>query len=157
MNDLITNGIDHSQFDLEWAKRGGVIRLTDYVDLSDIVNRIERIAIMQKSIGKVIAATDTTLTIFTVPPLRPMYVSIVDVIGMATPMECAIAGVEYIEPPMAWRDIESAPKNTWVIATDGFYVTEAFFTTSRNAWVMKGGGELSVTHWMPKPQPPKDE
>ena len=76
---------------------------------------------------------------------------------MATPSECEAAGIEYIEPPMMWRDIESAPKNTWVIATDGFYVTEAFFTTSRNAWVIKGGGELSVTLWMPRPQPPKDE
>ena len=25
MNDLIINGIDHSKFDLEWAKRGGVV------------------------------------------------------------------------------------------------------------------------------------
>ena len=25
MNNLITNGIDHSKFDLEWAKRGGVL------------------------------------------------------------------------------------------------------------------------------------
>ena len=24
MSDLIINGIDHSVFDLEWAKRGGV-------------------------------------------------------------------------------------------------------------------------------------
>ena len=61
------------------------------------------------------------------------YVGIIDSINndgyfevrMATPSECAEEGVEYIEPPMMWRDIESAPKNTWVIATDGFYVTAA--------------------------------
>lgn len=65
-----------------------------------------------------------------------------------------------IEPPMIWRDIESAPKNTWVITTDEFYVTEAFFSTSRNEWIMKNGEELSEqTRWMPLPlpQPPKDE
>ena len=27
MNNLIINGIDHSKFDLEWAKRGGVALL----------------------------------------------------------------------------------------------------------------------------------
>ena len=26
MNDLIINGIDHSKFDLEWSKRGGVVK-----------------------------------------------------------------------------------------------------------------------------------
>ena len=25
MNNLIINGIDHSVFDLDWAKRGGVV------------------------------------------------------------------------------------------------------------------------------------
>ena len=25
MNDLIISGIDHGKFDLEWAKRGGVV------------------------------------------------------------------------------------------------------------------------------------
>ena len=29
MNNLIINGIDHSKFDLEWAKRGGVVRHFD--------------------------------------------------------------------------------------------------------------------------------
>ena len=34
---------------------------------------------------------------------------------MATPQECAEAGIEYIEPPMMWRDIESVPSDKPVI------------------------------------------
>lgn len=145
MNDLIINGIDHSVFDLEWAKRGGVIFDAVYEQIYIFVNKIDEEQIRLVYSSRLRGEIDF------------LSKSLISSLRMATPSECADAGVEYIEPPMIWRDIESAPKNTWVIATDGFYVTEAWFTTSRNAWVMKGCGELSVTHWMPKPQPPKDE
>ena len=147
MNNLIINEIDHSVFDLEWAKRGGVLVSLESENTRINVFKFLRIVTAEK----IEVSTMSQLCFVT------NFYEYRRVFRMATPSECAEAGIEYIEPPMMWRDIESAPKNTWVIATDGFYVTEAFFTTSRNAWVMKGGGELSVTHWMTKPQPPKDE
>ena len=133
MSDLIINGIDHSAFDLDWAKRGGWCIVRGEVC---------------KLISKATYISSDTDTLFVRAVAE----------RMATPEECRKAGVKHIEPPATWRDIKGAPKNTWVITTDDFYVTEAFFSTPRNEWIMKNGDELSEpTRWMPLPQPPKDE
>ena len=145
MSDLIINGIDHSKFDLEWAKRGGVIFDSVYEQIYIFVNKIDEEQIRLVYSSRLRGEIDF------------LSKSLISSLRMATPAECAEAGVEYIEPPMIWRDIESAPKNTVVITTNGFYVTEAFFSPSRNDWIMRNGDELSVTHWMPRPQPLKDE
>jgi hypothetical protein len=152
MNNLIINEIDYSIFDLEWAKRGGVVYhygdFCRYICDGENYNEIRAGQDGEFLIGE--EKTVGLVSILTTEKVEnsPHY------LRMATPYECDAAGVYYIEPPMMWRDIKSAPKNTWVITTDDFYVTEAFFSTPRNEWIMKNGDELSEpTRWMLLPQP----
>ena len=86
MNDLIINGIDHSAFDLDWAKRGGWCIVRGEVC---------------KLISKATYISSDTDTLF----VRAIAER------MATREECAVAGIEYIEPPARWLPIESAPKD----------------------------------------------
>ena len=86
MSDLIINGIDHSAFDLDWAKRGGWCIVRGEVC---------------KLISKATYISSDTDTLF----VRAIAER------MATREECAVAGIEYIEPPARWLPIESAPKD----------------------------------------------
>ena len=109
MSDLIINGIDYSKFDLEWAKRGGIVYhygdFCRYICDGDNYNEIragqdgEHIIGVEKTVGLI-----SILTIEKVENI-PYYMR------MATPSECAEAGIEYIEPPARWLPIESAPKD----------------------------------------------
>ena len=97
MNNLIINNIDHSKFDLEWAKRGG--RLLCQHTSGD------------KTLG-VLSLTGESIETGTL-----LYGVIYDgfngwTVRMATPAECESAGIEYIEPPMTWRSIKTPPKDT---------------------------------------------
>ena len=79
MNDLIINGIDHSAFDLDWAKRGGWCIVRGEVC---------------KLISKATYISSDTDTLF----VRAIAER------MATREECAVAGIEYIEPMQAEID-----------------------------------------------------
>ena len=109
MNNLIINGIDHSKFDLEWAKRGGVV-LTYFCGAKSIQNWTQFGIIGLDSEGIEAAQThklnDSKFELL-VDQLKFNGGSI----RMATPDECAEAGIEYIEPPARWLPIESAPKD----------------------------------------------
>lgn len=96
MNNLIINGIDHSQFDLEWVKHGGVVKTGDnrfiqFIQAGyrggdwgwfiDMLTREVKTAILYRELD---------------------YDSLADefhVDRMATPQECLDAGVGY-EPPI---------------------------------------------------------
>ena len=147
MNNLIINNIDHSKFDLEWAKRGG--RLLCQHTSGD------------KTLG-VLSLTGESIETGTL-----LYGVIYDgfngwTVRMATPAECESAGIEYIEPPMIWRDIESAPDNTAVLVhLVGCNPIVAAYDPEFDVWY---DADLDIdindahpTHWMPLPQPPKDE
>ena len=82
MNNLIINGIDHSAFDLDWAKRGGWCIVRGEVC---------------KLISKATYISSDTDTLF----VRAIAER------MATPSECAEAGIEYIEPPARWLPINT--------------------------------------------------
>ena len=92
MNNLIINGIDHSKFDIEWAKRGGVV-LTYFCGAKSIQNWTQFGIIGLDSEG-----------IEDAQPHKPndfKFELIVDQlklnggsIRMATPDECAEAGIE---------------------------------------------------------------
>ena len=77
---------DHSAFDLDWAKRGGWCIVRGEVC---------------KLISKATYISSDTDTLF----VRAIAER------MATPSECAEAGIEYIEPPARWLPIEGAPKD----------------------------------------------
>ena len=39
----------------------------------------------------------------------------------------------------------------------GMYVDRAWYCSDRNKWISALGMNLKVTHWMPMPEPPKEE
>ena len=98
MNNLIINEIDHSVFDLEWAKRGGCLICADAG--STIIFKFVRNIDPEKIEVTVLNGLDGI-------PVTNFWESKTS-FRMATPKE---AGVEYIEPPMAWQSIDTAPKD----------------------------------------------
>ena len=69
------------------------------------------------------------------------------------------AGIDYIEPPMMWRDIESAPMDVLVLVkTDKSKVGCAIFE-SKTECDYFGLNPIDGTfiHWMPLPHPPKTQ
>ena len=101
MNNLIINGIDHSKFDLEWAKRGGVL-----VSLESENTRINMFKFLRSITAEKIEVSTMSQLCFVTN-----FYEYRRVFRMATPSECAEAGIEYIEPPARWLPIESAPKD----------------------------------------------
>ena len=90
MNDLIINGIDHSVFDLEWAKRGGVVMLKKHLSKVTYVCNISGTLHVAQTLGQ---------KVFNGEPFANVSPKL---LRMATQSECAEAGVEYIEPPTRW-------------------------------------------------------
>ena len=163
---LIINGVDHSVFYLEWAKRGGVFVIKPkYMEINDETMR-DYDFFYTFCAGKVVCIND-----YDVMGLEDgsTYVGIIDSIKndeylevrMATPSECAKEGVEYIEPPMIWREIESVPYRTAVLVkVTGCNPIVAAYDPDFDEWYdpeLESDFGIFPTHWMPLPQPPKDE
>ena len=134
MNNLIINGIDHSKFDLDWAKRGGWCIVRGEVC---------------KLISKATYISSDTDTLF----VRAIAER------MATPNECAEAGIEYIEPPARWLPIESAPLREFISVVSNDKVLTAWHRIDeRDDWETPCGQTITTpTLWMPLPQPPNGE
>ena len=157
---LIINGVDHSVFNLEWAKRGGVVFHTydsGYsIFWSFFQGAIYGLAGHHPKIGYgIIPHEKRYLDLAT----NQEYKMMAD--RMATPAECEAAGIEYIEYH-GWRPIESAPKNEVILSyvphSAGGYVAPVLFNgTVFNNVVSTGYEGEHPAHWMPLPQPPKDE
>ncbi len=154
MNDLIINGIDHSVFDIEWAKRGGVVK-TSVCEQPAFAK-----CLGEKQDGR-------ALFMFFINEDENerwhygfVYPQDFNTLSMATPDECAEAGIEYIEPPMMWRDIESAPVGKRLILFLKTIETEFIYIGgySDGEWLTEEGKVTNEPHyWMPLPQPQKDE
>ena len=150
--NLIINEIDHSVFDLEWAKRGGVVK----------TSVCEQPA-FAKCLG--VKQDGRALFMFFINEDENerwhygfVYPQNFNTLSMATPSECAEAGVEYIEYH-GWRPIGTAPLDTLVIVeTDQKKVGCAIFE-GRNESEHFGLGSFASRYrnWMPMPQPQKDE
>ena len=149
MNDLIINGIDYSVFDLDWAKRGGVVMLKKHLVKVTYVCNISGSVHVAQTLGQKVFNGESFASVS--PRL----------LRMATPEECAEAGVEYIEPPMMWRDIESAPKNQLILLLQhtlsyGDCIYSGAYVDGE--WLDYTGKVHNSPHlWMPLPQPQKDE
>ena len=142
--NLIINGVDHAKFDLEWAKRGGVIYHADdgwqILKFVNFENEIKQNLFW--------SVTHKTLVLLE------------NGLRMATPAECAEAGIEYIEYH-GWRPIESAPKNGYFIAKDANGVIFKSRRIRNDFEFFDAISGITMfanpTHWMLLPQPPKDE
>ena len=107
--NLIINGVDHAKFDLEWAKRGGVIYHAD--DEWQILKFVN----FENEIKQNLFWSVTHKTL----------VLLENGLRMATPAECKAAGIEYIEPPIRWLQIDSAPEDGRIIEVADFRVVVA--------------------------------
>jgi hypothetical protein len=113
LQELWTRGVDHSNFNEDWATVGGVVEI-DYQKYSGAWNLYPVLEVLAKAqfycghwqyvpfgedetFGEVIMDDHNVLSK-----------------RMATPSECADAGIDYV-PFMGWRDIESAPTDTHVL------------------------------------------
>jgi len=154
MNELIINGIDHSKFDLEWAKRGGVCTIdktTEQQYKNDSNLLLKMVEQKDKKAAFFIDLLDKD-PLFRMPLL-------LSGVRMATPSECAEAGIEYIEPPIMWRDIESAPIDRYITVWCDYHkiAESAIFESIKNNFRNCSGLLIiNPTHWMPLPQPSKD-
>ena len=117
--NLIINGVEHAKFDLEWAKRGGVyivinLELQRKMFFTIVQNKIVRIN-TSKSLSKLANNINLNLDIWQTGDKKIN--EAIDLVAndedfdlrMATPDECAEAGVDYIEPPARWLPIGDFP------------------------------------------------
>ena len=97
MNDLIINGIDHSKFDLEWANHGGIIKVYSLVyKQPNTIHQYEDMSYF--GVAKFIDdEPDGTVNVYMLNK-RTAENKNTKFLAMATPSECAEAGIEYIEP-----------------------------------------------------------
>ena len=150
MNNLIINEIDHSVFDLEWAKRGGCLICADAG--STIIFKFVRNIDPEKIEVTVLNGLDGI-------PVTNFWESKTS-FRMATPKE---AGVEYIEPPMAWQSIDTAPKDgSYFIGMekDGVIFKSKYlhgYGFTYEDGVIGATATANPTRWMPLPPDPKDE
>lgn len=153
MSDLIINGIDHGKLDIEWAKRGGVL-----VSLESDNTRINLFKFLRSITSEKIEVSTMSQICFVTN-----FYEYRRVFRMATPDECAEAGIEYIEPPARWLPINTLTTDIPVplIVCDkkskerGVLTGENIFGGACiSGW---NDDNITPTHWMPLPQPPKDE
>jgi hypothetical protein len=101
LQELWTRGVDHNVFNLEWARMGGFA-----IDAHGKLLKFYKIEISRTD-GCV-----RKMYIFTKmwddKQLVQGLIYLPERMRMATPSECAEAGVVYV-PFMGWRDIESVP------------------------------------------------
>ena len=159
-NDLIINGIDHSKFDLEWAKRGGVLAALESEN-----TRINMFKFLRSITTEKIEVSTMSQLCF----VKNFY-EYIRVFRMATPNECAEAGIEYIEPPARWLLIESAPKDgtkVVLLTPTGDMLSPCEFVeentiSETGAWLWWQVGPewftevKNPTHYMILPKPPEE-
>ena len=151
MNNLIINGIDHSNFDIEWAKRGGVLSLKSHLCKMTYFCTISGLITVANILAQKTFNSESHASVEQ------------DVLRMATPNECAEAGIEYIEPPARWLPINTLTTDIPVplIVCDkkskerGVLTGENIFGGACiSGW---NDDNITPTHWMPLPRLPKDE
>ena len=163
MNNLINN-IDHSKFDLEWAKRGGVF--TKLFEFGESYGCYKLIQFSSGHSGNFVRAENLF-------DWRSESIDIdKTILRMVTPEELDAhfqktgSRIEYIDPPMMWRPIEAAPKDGRTIIVgygrqSGFPQKIVRYNTVHRLWMHYGEADLGLeenaTHWMTLPPPPKDE
>ena len=119
--NLIINGVDHAKFDLEWVKKGGVVYRLDGTKAmlwTYFQGRFAVLALYSRSGWKKTSPRSCIANIFSLLSVKASD-------RMATPAECKAAGIEYIEPPIRWFQIDSAPEDGRIIEVADFRVVVA--------------------------------
>ena len=128
LQELWTRGVDHSVFNEEWAN--GVVKFNATFDAQYFKH------IFTDQLQSVFCPFDMLqherYSLLSVAKIDSRF-------SMATPSECAEAGIDYV-PFIGWRDIESVPKNVRMLMRNEIDV--GIGTYERN---------LMQTQWMPLP------
>ena len=138
MNDLIINGIDHSKFDLEWANHGGIIKVYSLVyKQPNTIHQYEDMSYF--GVAKFIDdEPDGTVNVYMLNK-RTAENKNTKFLAMATPSECAEAGIEYIEPPARWLPIETMQADIDSLEDQ---LAEARKDSERFEWMVSYDGEV---------------
>lgn len=154
MNNLIINGIDHSKFDIEWAKRGGIIKVYQLVyKQPNTIHQYEDMSYF--GVAKFIDdEPDGTVNVYMLNK-RTAENKNTKFLAMAAPSECAEAGIEYIEPPARWLPIEIPPKDTGsclylCFGAFGYELSIFGYSLDEDDGVPRF--DPHITHWMPLPK-----
>ena len=121
--NLIIDGVDHAKFDLEWAKRGGVFVVLYLPTMDSLYYTIVQQRVVQiksKNAIEVWRSDTPVIEVVTDLEKHPEFI-----VRMATPDECKAAGIEYIDPPIRWLQIDSAPEDGRIIEVADFRVVVA--------------------------------
>ena len=138
MSDLIINGIDHSKFDLEWANHGGIIKVYSLVyKQPNTIHQYEDMSYF--GVAKFIDdEPDGTVNVYMLNK-RTAENKNTKFLAMATPSECAEAGIEYIEPPARWLPIETMQADIDSLEAQ---LAEARKDSERFEWMVSYDGEV---------------
>ena len=127
---LIINGVDHSVFNLEWAKRGGVCAIADHSEFG---------------LFKYIKPIDKALHYF-------CDIEYLDDFGatmapndmrMATPAECEAAGVEYIKRPVSDQSLSDLQQRAQAALRYAEKLRGIFHVSMLKAYPQKTHQEIS--------------
>ena len=102
--NLIINGVDHAKFDLEWAKRGGVLMMTTGNVLA-LMKVVEGNYFLIADFFK----DDDIGWRKNSPPSHYLHGG--EDLRMAIPAECEAAGIEYIKRPVSDEELAELRKD----------------------------------------------
>lgn len=127
INKLLINGIDHSEFDLEWAKRGGVVyaefEVGYHFQTKDgetcggglyFYERKRNLFSTVKRLGEYdcFSASKNADGVFSLSNVVSQCHGTCVILRMAAPKECEAAGVEYIEKPVSAEELAELRKDS---------------------------------------------
>ena len=127
---LIINGVDHSVFNLEWAKRGGVCAIADHSEFG---------------LYKYIKPIDKALHYFCdIEYLDDFGATMIpNDMRMATPAECEAAGVEYIKRPVSDQSLLDLQRRTQAALRYAEKLRGIFHVSMLKAYPQKTHQEIS--------------
>lgn len=127
---LIINGVDHSVFNLEWAKRGGVCAIADHSEFG---------------LYKYIKPIDKALHYFCDLEYLDDFgaTMIPNDMRMATPAECEAAGVEYIKRPVSDQSLSDLQQRAQAALRYAEKLRGIFHVSMLKAYPQKTHQEIS--------------
>ena len=127
---LIINGVDHSVFNLEWAKRGGVCAIADHSEFG---------------LYKYIKPIDKALHYFCDLEYLDDFGATMapNDMRMATPAECEAAGVEYIKRPVSDQSLSDLQQRAQAALRYAEKLRGIFHVSMLKAYPQKTHQEIS--------------
>ena len=134
--NLIINGVDHAKFDLEWAKRGGVLMMTTGNVLA-LMKVVEGNYFLIADFFK----DDDIGWRKNSPPSHYLHGG--EDLRMAIPAECEAAGVEYIKRPVSDQSLSDLQQRAQAALRYAEKLRGIFHVSMLKAYPQKTHQEIS--------------